>query len=71
MGMGSKAIVVGVVMYFLIVFALAFHTQESRNDQIDGCEKNLPRDQRCVLIAVPEAQQGGNVQNCEVDSDEP
>lgn len=39
---------------FLIVFLIV---SPSKNQRLIECEKSLPRDQHCILVAIPENQQ--------------
>ncbi|MDB4351947.1 hypothetical protein OAA60_00775 [Porticoccaceae bacterium] len=50
---------VGFILIMLIAFALGGYTgnvTHSSNSLIKECEATLPRDQQCVLVAVPEEQ---------------
>jgi len=48
-------VVAGTLLLIAAVFLLGFYTGRLDSFRaIDGCEANLPRDQHCVIIAVPE-----------------
>lgn len=46
---------VGVVLVVILMVAGIFH-KSNTDALIDECEDALPRDQHCVLVAVPEAK---------------
>ena len=50
----------GVILIFLLAFFGAGYGVGKHNERLalSKCEAELPRNQSCILIAVPEAQEG-------------
>lgn len=47
---------IAVTCLFAIFAFVMFLTELERSNLLDECEATLPRDQHCVLVAVPEAE---------------
>lgn len=49
-----------IMVFFLgiVFFLITVRFDNVVNSPIRECEKNLPRDQYCVIIAVPETEKG-------------
>jgi len=44
----------GIVITVWLLIALLPHSFTQATDALEQCERTLPRDQKCVIIAVPE-----------------
>ena len=52
---GLFLILVGICIGILLSIAIIYAFSEGE-DKLNQCEASLPRDQKCVLIAVPESE---------------
>ena len=44
---------VSIIIAMVTFVLLSLHSQGVSNQKLDECEKNLPRNQHCELVAVP------------------
>ena len=51
----ADGILLGIGIGLLLSIAIIYAFDESK-DKLNQCEASLPRDQKCVLIAVPESE---------------